>query len=87
MAISERPPAVYATEVLSDRDILGGQDVVSGTRIPALTIVEYLKRGYTVDEIKADYPSLPDDGIDAVERWANRRYGADWKTAVTATTR
>jgi uncharacterized protein (DUF433 family) len=43
---------------------------VSGTRILAETIVNYLRSGAPAAEIFRDYPSLPVDGIDAVARWA-----------------
>jgi uncharacterized protein (DUF433 family) len=51
---------------------------VAGTRIPGIVIVSYLRGGHTREEILADYPSLPADGIDAVIRWANLTFGPDW---------
>ena len=49
---------------------MGGWPCVSGTRIPAETILLYIKDGSSVREIVHHYPSLPFGGIDAVRRWA-----------------
>ena len=71
MAILLRPPHVpRVVEVVSDPEIMGGWPCVSGTRIPAETILLYIKDGATVREIVSDYPSLPFGGVDAVARWA-----------------
>lgn len=61
--------ALSRAEVISDRSVMGGEPVVRGTRIPAVTIAAYLAAGRTDREIFEDYPSLPVDGIDAVRRW------------------
>jgi uncharacterized protein (DUF433 family) len=52
---------------------------VKGTRIPAETILAYLRGGHSHREIFEDYPSLPVDGIDAVIQWAETTYGPDWR--------
>jgi uncharacterized protein (DUF433 family) len=62
-------PRVRA-EVVSDPSVMSGEPVVRGTRVPAQTIVAYLRGGYDARKIFEDYPSLPVDGIDAVVRWA-----------------
>lgn len=59
-----------------------GEPVVSGTRILAETILSYLRGGYSAAEKRKDYPSLPEDGVDAVARWAEATYGPDWKLPV-----
>ena len=51
------------------------------TRVPAETIVAYLKAGRTNVEIFEDYPTLPIDGIAAVLRWAEKTIGSNWKNA------
>ena len=61
--------ALPYAEVISDRSVMGGEPVVRGTRIPAVTIAACLSAGRTDQEIFEDYPSLPVDGIDAVRRW------------------
>ena len=57
-------------EVISDPEVMGGWPCVSGTRIPAETILLYIKDGADVREIVSDYPSLPFGGVEAVRRWA-----------------
>ena len=79
MGALQKAPSVKA-EVVSDPSIMSGEPVVRGTRVPAETIIAYLRGGYTAQEIFEDYPSLPVDGIDAVVRWAEAKYGADWKS-------
>ncbi len=69
MALAKAKPAL-AAEVHSNPDILGGMPCVRGTRVPAMTIVAYIRDGYSDFDIFRDYPSLPIDGIGAVRRWA-----------------
>ena len=80
MALLRRQP-VFPAEVVSDPEVMSGEPVVRGTRVPALTIVAYLRAGRTRVEIFEDYPTLPIDGIEAVVRWAEANLGADWQTA------
>lgn len=72
-------PMTPRTEVVRDPAVMSGEPTVSGTRILASTILGYLRHGSSAEEIFRDYPSLPVDGIDAVSRWAEATYGADWK--------
>ena len=60
-------------QVVTDPEILGGTPCVRGTRVPAETIVAYLRDGFPLAEIFNDYPTLPNDGVDAVKRWAAER--------------
>jgi uncharacterized protein (DUF433 family) len=62
--------AAIRTEVICDPAVMSGDPVVGGTRVLAETISAYLSAGYSAQDIFADYPSLPPDGIDAVIRWA-----------------
>ena len=75
MVALRKPPAVPA-EVVRDPTVMSGEPVVRGTRVPAETIVAYLRAGRTNVEIFEDYPTLPIDGIDAVVRWAEDDYRA-----------
>jgi uncharacterized protein (DUF433 family) len=72
------------SEVTSDPTVMSGDPVVRGTRVPAETIVAYLRAGRSPQDIFNDYPSLPIDGIDAVIRWVEATYGADWRSAELA---
>jgi uncharacterized protein (DUF433 family) len=64
------PRPSYYAEVIVDQSVMGGEPVVRGTRIPAVTIAAYLAAGRSDQEIFEDYPSLPVDGIEAVRRWS-----------------
>ena len=64
-----RPRPMPRAEVISDPSIMSGEPIVRGTRIPAATILAYLRAGHTDQEVFEDYPSLPVDGIEAVRRW------------------
>jgi uncharacterized protein (DUF433 family) len=78
-----RHPAVKS-EVIRDPSVMSGEPVVRGTRVPAMTIVAYLRAGHTAREIFEDYPTLPVDGIDAVIAWADEELGPDWRSAPSA---
>ena len=75
------PIRTKTATVVVDRDVLGGMPVVAQTRVPAATIVAYLRAGRSEEYIRTDYPTLPRDGVRAVEAWAARTYGPDWLTA------
>lgn len=45
-------------DIISNPNILGGMPVVSGTRIPISRILYLLGLGYTVSDIKKEYPQL-----------------------------
>ena len=54
---------VYNTDmkkqyITSDPDIMGGQPVVKGTRIPISRVLYLLKQGYTVEAIHEEYPHV-----------------------------
>lgn len=60
-----------ATKVISDKNILGGTPVVSGTRVPAENVLIEVQAGKSKFDIYRHYPSLPLDGIEACIEWAN----------------
>jgi len=74
-----RKTTLIPAEVVRDPSVMSGAPVVRGTRVPAETILTYLRAGHSHREIFEDYPSLPVDGIDAVVAWAEATYGPDWK--------
>ena len=69
MALYSVKTRTARSEVVSNPEILGGTPCVDGTRVPAETIALYLQAGATRQTIFNDYPSLPLDGVEAVERW------------------
>ncbi len=41
-----------------DKEILGGQPVFKGTRVPVETLIDHLEKGITIDEFLEDFPSV-----------------------------
>ena len=80
MVALRKSPALKS-EVVRDPTIMSGEPVIRGTRVPAITIVAYLRAGRSNREIFEDYPTLPIDGIDAVIAWANEELDADWRNS------
>jgi len=67
--------------IVIDPSVMSGEPVLRGTRVPAATIVVYLQSGHSPADIFQDFPTLPDNAIEAVEAWASTTYGKDWMTA------
>lgn len=44
--------------VHTDPDILGGTLVFRGTRVPLRNLIDYLERGYSLDEFLDAFPSV-----------------------------
>jgi uncharacterized protein (DUF433 family) len=82
VALRKRP--AVKSEVVRDPTVMSGDPVVRGTRVPAMTIVAYLRAGRNSREIFEDYPTLPVDGIDAVAAWADEELGPDWRNPTSA---
>ena len=57
------------TKIVSKEGILGGTPCVSGTRVPAETVLVEVHSGTDKFEIFRHYPSLPPDGIEACIEW------------------
>ena len=54
--------------VVNDPDILGGEPVFRGTRVPFKILIEYLEGGHTLDQFLEQYPSVSRQlAIDAIE--------------------
>lgn len=45
----------------SDPEILSGTIVFKGTRVPLQNLIDYLERGYSLDEFLDDFPSVTRD--------------------------
>ena len=44
--------------IVKDIDILGGEPVFRGTRVPFKILIEYLEGGDTLDQFLEQYPSV-----------------------------
>ena len=49
-----------------DKDILGGQPVFKGTRVPIETLFMHLEKGISLDEFLADFPTVSKEHAIAV---------------------
>jgi uncharacterized protein (DUF433 family) len=46
-------------EIISvDKDVLGGQTVFKGTRVPVETLFDHLESGISLDEFLDDFPTI-----------------------------
>jgi uncharacterized protein (DUF433 family) len=54
--------------IIKDVDILGGEPVFRGTRVPFKILIEYLEGGDTLDQFLEQYPSVSQElAIAAIE--------------------
>ena len=54
--------------IVKDPDILGGEPVFRGTRVPFKILIEYSEGGDTLDQFLEQYPSVSRElAIDAIE--------------------
>jgi uncharacterized protein (DUF433 family) len=72
--------------------VMGGEAVISGTRVPVRTIASLIEMGETHEVLREDYPHIPEEAYTVAVQWAhaNPRRGRParpWDTAVTTPTR
>jgi len=54
--------------VHSDPEVLGGTPVFVGTRVPLRNLIDYLERGYTLEEFLDEFPTVSrDQAVSALE--------------------
>ena len=57
-----------AKVIIKDLNILGGEPVFRGTRVPFKVLIDYLEGGDTLDHFLEEYPSVsPELAIAAIE--------------------
>jgi len=49
---------VSANVIIKDQNILGGEPVFRGTRVPCKVLIDYLEGGNTLDQFLGEYPSV-----------------------------
>ena len=59
--MSDRPLSLLS----SDPDVLHGQVLVKGTRVPVSVILDCLAAGMSAEDILQEYPSLTSHGVRA----------------------
>jgi len=52
--------------IVSDPAVCGGKPVIRGTRVPAQYILELWDRGYSVERIQKQYPTVPKEPVKKV---------------------
>jgi uncharacterized protein (DUF433 family) len=45
-------------QIVSDPNILSGEPVLRGTRVPFKSLIDYLSHGHTLEELLDDFPSV-----------------------------
>ena len=50
--------------IVSDRDVIGGEPVFVGTRVPVYDVAASLAKGISRERIRAAYPVLDEDALD-----------------------
>jgi uncharacterized protein (DUF433 family) len=51
--------------VTSDPEVIHGQAVIRGTRVPVTVILDCLAAGMEEDEVRRQYPTLPEGAVRA----------------------
>jgi uncharacterized protein (DUF433 family) len=51
--------------ISTDPEVMHGQAVIAGTRVPVSVILDCLAAGMAADQITSEYPSLTPDGVRA----------------------
>ncbi len=70
--------------IVIDPDILNGRPVVSGTRITAQTILEFLAAGDSTEDVLAEYPALTREDVQACLDYASRLMGNHYSVVAPA---
>ena len=61
--------AVSENVIIKDPNILGGEPVFRGTRVPFKVLIDYLEGGDTLDQFLEEYPSVSRElAIGAIEK-------------------
>lgn len=55
-----------------DKEILGGQTVFKGTRVPVETLFDHLEAGISLNQFLADFPTVTKEQAVALLDWANK---------------
>ena len=54
-----------------DKEILGGQTVFKGTRVPIESLFDHLEAGVSLDEFLDDFPTVTKEQAVALLEWVN----------------
>jgi len=66
---------VNLKDVISiDNEVLGGQTVFKGTRVPVETLFDHLEAGITIEAFLDDFPSVTKEQAIALLDYANKLF-------------
>jgi uncharacterized protein (DUF433 family) len=51
--------------------VMGGEPVITGTRVPVRTIASLIEMGETHEVLREDYPHIPEEAYPAAVLWAH----------------
>jgi uncharacterized protein (DUF433 family) len=57
-----------------DKEILGGQTVFKGTRVPVESLFDHLEAGISLDNFLDDFPTVTKEQAVALLDWANQLF-------------
>jgi uncharacterized protein (DUF433 family) len=60
--------------ITTDNDILGGQTVFKGTRVPVESLFDHLEAGVSLDEFLDDFPTVSKEQAVALLDLANKLF-------------
>lgn len=58
--------------IIIDSEILGGQTVFKGTRVPVETLFDFLEAGYSLDEFLEEFPTVSKNQVIGLLDLANK---------------
>lgn len=66
---------MYIKELITiDNEILSGQAVFKGTRVPVETLFDHLEAGISLDAFLEDFPTVTKEQAIALLDWANKLF-------------
>jgi len=63
---NQTKPAVLSDYIVTDREILGGDPVFRGTRVPVASLFEHLESDCSLDEFLENFPTVTREAVVAV---------------------
>ena len=57
-SLNQTKPAALSDYIVTDREILGGEPVFRGTRVPVASLFEHLESDCSLDEFLEQFPTV-----------------------------
>lgn len=58
--------------ISSDKEVLGGQTVFKGTRVPVESLFDHLEAGISLDQFLDDFPTVTKNQVIALLDWTSK---------------